>query len=141
MNQPFHRIGVTAAVVLGLGVLAPGAFAQTGAPAAQAPQQQAAPGMAQPDTGPAPSDSELKHFVAAALDVQHIARGAEPQIEAAKSAADRANLQQAAEKKMEAAVKKQHLSVQRYQQIAMVIQTNHSVQAKVNQMLRAKAQH
>lgn len=137
MNQQLKRISITAAMMLGAGVLAPAVFAQ--APAQQqTPTQQQVPTQAtpqsKPDLGPKPSQSELKHFVDAALDVQSIAKQAQPQIQAAKDSSQRVKIQKTAEKKMEAAVKTHHLSLHRYQQIAMAMQADPSIRDKVKKL-------
>lgn len=137
MIQRLHRLGAAAALTLGASVLAPLAFAQTPPPAQeQAPTQQA-PTQAAP--GPAPTNEELVDFAHAATDVVNIRKSTEPKLQAAKSDDARTKLQQAAEKQMEAAVRNHHLSVQRYEQIAMVVQTNAEVRQKVLQIMQNPA--
>lgn len=143
MTQHLKRIGIATAVIFGASVLAPAVFAQAPAQRQAPTQQQTSPQTApqnKPDLGPKPSDSELKHFVHAAMDVQSIAHQAQPKLQSAKDNADRVKIQQAAEKKMEAAVKTHHLSVHRYQQIAMAMQTDQSIRAKVNKLAQEEAQ-
>ncbi len=140
MNPRLHRTTIAAAVALGIGMLTPVAFAQTATPAQRsAPQQAPSQGKTaanQPDAGPTPTDAELKHFAHAAQDVQSIRQAAQPQIAKAKSPDARTQLQKTAEQKMEAAVRSHHLSVQRYEQIAMVAQTNKSVRAKLVKLMQ-----
>lgn len=137
MIQRLHRLGAAAALTLGASVLAPLAFAQTPPPAQeQAPTQQA-PTRAAP--GPAPTNEELVDFAHAATDVVNIRKSTEPKLQAAKSDDARTKLQQAAEKQMEAAVRNNHLSVLRYEQIAMVVQTNAEVRQKVLQIMQNPA--
>ncbi|HEU0195781.1 MAG TPA: DUF4168 domain-containing protein [Nevskiaceae bacterium] len=132
MTQQFHRAAIAAAALLSIGVLAPTAFAQTPAQA-PAPAQQPA---AKPNLGPAPSEAELKNFVGAAVDVNKISKAAIPQIQGAKGNAERTKLQQTAETKMQAAVHEHHLTVQRYQQIAMAVQTSPQLRKKANGILK-----
>lgn len=139
MIQRLHRLGAAAALTLGATVLAPLAFAQTPPPTQeQAPTQQA-PTQAAPNPGPAPTNEELVDFAHAATDVVNIRKSTEPKLQAAKSDDARTKLQQAAEKQMEAAVRNNHLSVQRYEQIAMVVQTNAEVRQKVLQIMQNPA--
>lgn len=148
MIKRYRRTAMSAALMLGASVLAPAALAQTmqsQAPQQPPPQQQApaqgqqsAPMMNKPDAGPAPSSSELKHFVNAALDVQAIGQQAQPKLKAATSKSDRIKLQQATEAKMKAAVQQHHLSVKRYQQIFVAMQTDNTVRQEVSKMVQAK---
>jgi uncharacterized membrane protein YhiD involved in acid resistance len=131
-----YKMGAAVTLALGIGMLAPAALARTATPA-----QQQAPGQAKttanrPDTGPTPTDAELKQFAHAAQDVQKIRQTAQPQIAKAKSANARTELQKTAEKKMEAAVRSHHLSVHRYEQIAMVAQTNRAIRAKLIKLMQ-----
>lgn len=136
MNLRLHRVGAAVAVALGVGMLAPVALAQT-QPAAQ-PQQAPSqnPATQSPSTGPAPTDAELQHFAQAAREVESIKQTAQPQIAQAKSADDRTKLQKSAEQKMEAAVRSNDLSVQRYEQIAMVAQTDSNVRNKLIKLMQ-----
>lgn len=138
MNGRFNRTGVAIAAALGIAMLAPTALAQT-QPAAppQAPAQNAA---AQPNTGPAPSDAEIKNFAGAVVDVQHIQQSMQPELAAAKTPDARTKLQQSAEKEMEAAVQSHQLTPQRYVQIATLAQTDDSVRAKIQKLLPAPPQ-
>lgn len=135
MNGRFNHTGVAIAAALGIAMLAPTALAQS-QPAAppQAPAQNAA---AQPSTGPAPSDTELKNFAGAVVDVQHIQQSMQPELAAAKTPDARTKLQQSAEKKMEAAVQSHQLTPQRYVQIANLAQTDDSVRTKIQKLLPA----
>lgn len=131
----FHKTGATLAVTIGLAVLAPVALAQT-QPAAQpqqAPQGNAPAG--QPAPGPAPNDAELKNFAHAALQVQSIKESVQPKLAAAKTPDDRTKVAAAAEKQMEAAVKSNQLSLQRYVQIASVVQNDSTVREKVQKLM------
>jgi len=64
----------------------------------------------------------------------------QPQLAAAKTPDDRTKLQQAAEKKMEAAVESHQLSPHRYVQIATLVQTDSTVRAKVQKLLPPQPQ-
>lgn len=134
MQPRLRRIGSAVAIAIGAAALAPLAFAQQH-PAAQsqAPTHAATPSAS--SAGPAPTDAELRDFAHAAKDVQYIREQAQPQIDIAKTPDDRAKLQLAAEHQMEAAVRNNHLTVQRYQQIAMAAQTNATIRTKVMKLL------
>lgn len=128
MIQRLQRAGVATAVTLGLAFSAPLALAQTppAAPPPQAPAQ-----AASSNTGPAPTDTELKEFAHAVLDVQALKNSLQPKLAAAATPAARQKIEQASEKQMEAVVRQHDLSVHRYVQIAKVVQTNNAVRAKV----------
>lgn len=136
MTHPAHK--TTLAVAVAATLLAPAVLAaQTPAPAQQAPATSSAPTQA--NTGPAPTDAELQHFARAAEDVIVIRKATEPKLAAAKDQTARTQLQQGAEKQMEAAIEQQHLSVQRYEQIAMVVQTDSTLRAKVMKLMETPA--
>jgi hypothetical protein len=125
--------GAAAAVTLGIAMLAPAAFAQTQpATPQQAPAQD---GNAASQAGPAPSDAELKQFAGAAVDVQGIRKSLQPQLESAQTADARTKLKAAAEKKMEAVVRSHQLSLQRYVQIANLVQTDSTIRARVQKLM------
>ncbi|HEX5488613.1 MAG TPA: DUF4168 domain-containing protein [Rhodanobacteraceae bacterium] len=133
MTGRLKRSGAAAAVTLGIAMLAPAALAQTQpATPQQAPAQDSA---ATPQTGPAPSDAELKQFAGAAVDVQGIRQSLQPQLESAQTADARTKLKASAEKKMEAAVRSHQLSLQRYVQIANLVQTDSTIRAKVQKLM------
>ena len=134
-----RRDGVAIAVALAVAMSAPAALAQTQpANPQQTPPANAA--AAQADTGPAPSDAELKNFAQAIVEVQGIKDSVQPQLATAKTPDDRTKLQQAAEKKMEAAVESHQLSPHRYVQIATLVQTDSTVRAKVQKLLPPQPQ-
>ena len=139
MIQSLQRTGAAAALTVAAALFASGAFAQAQPAPQQAPNPPAASAPAQPDTGPAPTSAELQQFANAASSVLDIRKATEPKLAAAKDANARTQLQQSAEKQMEAAVQQQHLTVQRYEQIAMVVQTDSSVRAKVIQLMQKPA--
>lgn len=137
MNGRLHPSRVAIAVALAVAMSAPAALAQT-QPAN--PQQTPNAAAAQADTGPAPSDAELKNFAQAIVEVQSIKDSVQPQLASAKTPDDRTKLQQAAEKKMEAAVESHQLSPHRYVQIANLVQTDSTVRAKVQKLLPPQPQ-
>lgn len=138
MTLRLHRKSVTLAVALGIAALTPAAFAQTPPPAQpQASTQATTAATNKPDTGSAPTSAELQHFADAARDVQSIKQSVQPQMAKARNADDRTKLKVAAEKKMEAAVREHHLSVHRYEQIAMAAQTDPSIRAKLMKLMQA----
>ncbi len=139
-----HTQGIIAAAgfALGAAALAPMALAQTSPaqptpPTGQNPQPATAPSRT--DTGPAPTDTELQHFARAAEDVIGIRQATEPKLAAAKDPGARTKVQQGAEKQMEAAIQQHHLSVRRYEQIAMVVQTDSTLRAKVMKLMGGPA--
>lgn len=134
MIGSLNRTGIAAAVSLAIAMLAPAALAQTQPAPQQAPSQDNA-AASQTDTGPAPSDTELKNFAGAVVDVQNIKNSLQPQLAAAKTADARTQLQQSGEKKMEAVVESHQLSPKRYVQIANLVQTDSSVRAKVQKFM------
>jgi len=138
MNGRFHRSSVALAVSLAMAMSAPAALAQT--QPATPPQTPPAATATQGDMGPAPNDTELKHFAQAIVEVQGIKDSVQPQLAAAKTPDDRTKLQQAAEKKMEAAVESNQLSPHRYVQIATLVQTDSTVRARVQKLLPPQPQ-
>ncbi|HEX7338712.1 MAG TPA: DUF4168 domain-containing protein [Rhodanobacteraceae bacterium] len=133
--MPCKKIS-TAALFLGVSLLASTAFAQTPHPTTQ-PQatsgQQAAVA--------APTDTELKNFAHAAEGIAGIKQTAQKQLMTAKDSSARTKLEQAAQQKMKATIVSNHLSVQRYIQIAKVVQTNQTVRAKVLKMIQPAPSH
>lgn len=83
------------------------------------------------DAGPPPGDAEVHHFVKAAMQVQAIKQQATQQFDTAKTDADRTRIRDDAEAKMEATIKQNQLTVARYNQIFIAMQTNDKVQQKV----------
>jgi hypothetical protein len=132
-----NRAGVATAVSLALAMLAPAALAQT-QPAA--PQQAPTQGTNAPEAGPAPNDTELKHFADAVVQVQNIRQSLQPQLAAAKTDDARTQLKADAEKKMEAAVTSNQLSLKRYVQIANLVQTDSTVRARVQKLMPPQPQ-
>lgn len=140
MNGRFNRLAAAAAVTLGIAMLAPAALAQTQPATPQQAPTQGNAAASQSDTGPAPSDTELKNFAQAIVQVQGIKDSLQPQLAAAQTADARTKLQQSAEKKMEAAVESHQLSPHRYVQIATLVQTDSTVRAKVQKLLPPEPQ-
>ncbi len=139
MTPRLHRKSTALAVALAMAALTPAAFAQAAQPAQQqAPTQAQAPAN-KPDTGPAPTTAELQQFADAARDVESIKQVAQPKIAKAKDADARTKLQMQAEKKMEAAVRSHHLTVKRYEQIAMAAQTDPSIRTKLMKLMQKPA--
>ena len=136
----------SAILLVGGILMAPAAIAQTttSQAAPQSTQQQpsatgkAAPPAMKPDTGPSPTDTELRHFVNAALAVQKIGKKVRPELKQAKTDTDRIKLQRQAEQKMKVAVRQHHLTVKRYQQIFVAMQSNKDIKRKVETLVRAK---
>lgn len=134
MIGSLNRTGIAAAVSLAIAMLAPAALAQTQPMPQQAsPQGNAA--ASQTDTGPAPSDTELKNFAGAVVDVQNIKNSLQPELASAKTPDDRTKLKASAEQKMESVVESHQLTPKRYVQIANLVQTDDSVRAKVQKFM------
>lgn len=136
MNRRLCWTRTALVAALGLALSAPVAFAQ----GQSAPPPQGAAPAGQADTGPAPSDAELQHFAKAVLQVQTIKNSLQPELANAKSANDRTQIEQSAEKKMEAAVRSNDLSPKRYVEIANVVQTDPAVRKKVQDMMPPQPQ-
>ena len=134
MIGSLNRTGIAAAVSLAIAMLAPAALAQTQPTPQQAPPQGNA-AASQTDTGPAPTDTELKNFAGAVVDVQNIKNSLQPELASAKTPDDRTKLKDSAEQKMEAVVESHQLSPKRYVQIANLVQTDSSVRAKVQKFM------
>lgn len=138
MKKRARYSAIATALMLSGVMVAPTVLAQ-GAPSAAAPQAaQTAPALKPQDAGPPPTDAELGHFVDAAFQVQAISNQARPQFDAAKTSADREKIKQAAEAKMETAVENDHLTVKRYKQIFVAMQTNDGVRKKVQALVQKK---
>lgn len=140
MNGRFNRLAAAAAVTLGIAMLAPAAFAQTQPATPQQAPSQGNPTANPSDTGPAPNDTELKHFADAAVQVQSIRQSLQPQLAAAATNDARTKLKATAEKQMETAVQSHQLSLERYVQIANLVQTDSTVRAKVQKLLPPQPQ-
>jgi hypothetical protein len=134
MIGSLNRTGIAAAVSLAIAMLAPAALAQTQPTPQQAPPQGNA-AASRTDTGPAPTDTELKNFAGAVVDVQNIKNSLQPELASAKTPDDRTKLKDSAEQKMEAVVESHQLSPKRYVQIANLVQTDSSVRAKVQKFM------
>jgi hypothetical protein len=134
-NGRLNRLAAAVAVTLGIAMLAPATFAQTEPATPQQTPSQSNPAANPSDTGPAPNDTELKHFANAVVEVQGIRQSLQPQLAAAKTDDARTQLKATAEKKMETAVRSNQLSLDRYVQIAKLVQTNSQVRARVQQLM------
>lgn len=84
----------------------------------------------------APTDQELQKFVAASKDVHKISNDSETKIKAAKSTEEAAKLDDEASGKMEAAVKKQGLTPDRYTEIYQAMQSDDKVKARVAELAK-----
>ena len=121
-----------------------GASGMTGAQTEMAPQ--ATPDATQPDTDAAPemaadfSDTQLEHFVDATMKMQEVRSDYIPQIEAAESDADKAELAQQAQTEMAAAVEAtEGLDVQTYNEIGRAAQADQALNARLVAMLQDRA--
>jgi hypothetical protein len=135
MNGRLNRLAAAVAVTQGIAMLAPATFAHTEPATPQQTPSQSNPVANPSDTGPAPNDTELKHFANAVVEVQGIRQSLQPQLAAAKTDDARTQLKATAEKKMETAVRSNQLSLDRYVQIAKLVQTNSQVRARVQQLM------
>lgn len=84
----------------------------------------------------APSDQELQKFVAASKEVHKISADSESKIKAAKTTEEAAKLDDAASDRMEAAVKKQGLTTDRYTEIYQAMQNDDKVKARVAELAK-----
>ena len=110
MKRPFRVIRI--ALLAGVGMsLAPIALAQTPAPDVQ----QRAPNVQQPT--PAYSDTELKTFAVAALEVLRINDVYLPKLKMAASPQEQQEVERTASDEMVKAVEKEGMSVTRYKEI------------------------
>ena len=114
-------------LLLGLVGLActPAAFSQA---TLQPPAEQAAPGY---------SDSELKSFAVAVLEVQRMNDTYVPKLESAKSPEEQQQLRQTASKEMVRAVEKEGMSVDKYKAILSDAQTNPAVAERVKEHMKS----
>lgn len=137
----FHRqLAIAMAMALGFGLSVP-AMAQTPAASQSAATVSKAPMKPiKPNVVPPPSQVELQHFVDAAFAVQKIGEQVRPQLKQAKNDQARIKLQRQAESRMKAAVRAQHLSVARYQQIYEAMQTEPAVKKQVEVLVKARRQ-
>lgn len=136
MNGRLNRLAAAVAVTLGIAMLAPATFAQTQPTTPQqTPPSQSNPAANPSDTGPAPNQTELKHFADAVVQVQSIRQSLQPQLAAATTPDARTKLKATAEKKMETVVKSNQLSLDRYVQIAKLVQTNSQIRARVQKLM------
>ncbi|WP_324944072.1 DUF4168 domain-containing protein [Dyella sp.] len=116
-------------------MLAPAALAQTQPTTQQQTPPPAGAAASRSDTGATPNDTELKHFADAVVEVQGIRQDLQPKLADAQSEGARTKLKAAAEKKMESAVKSNQLSLDRYVQIAKLVQTDSQIRARVQQLM------
>ncbi len=84
----------------------------------------------------APTDQELQQFVAASKDVHRIGTDSEAKIKAAKSTDEATRLDDEASARMEAAVKKQGLTPDRYTEIYNAMQSDDKVKARVAELAK-----
>ncbi len=85
---------------------------------------------------PAPTPAELDDFARAIIATGNIKRAARPGIEGATTAANRARLEQAATRRIKAAIRSDHLSVRRYLEIVAFVQAHPAAQAQVLGLLK-----
>lgn len=133
LNGRFDRAGIAAAVALAIAVAAPAAFAQNGTPQQTPPPANGAAPAA--NAGPAPSQAELQNFANAAVQVQGIRKSMQPQLADAQSADAQNQVKAATEKKMEAAVRENHLTLHRYVELANLVQTDSQVRSEVQKLM------
>ncbi len=88
----------------------------------------AAPTMAAPA---APTEAGLQKFVAASREVHKISTDSEAKVKAAKTTEEAAKLDDDAGERMEAAVKKQGLTSERYTEIYESMQSDDKVKTRI----------
>lgn len=124
MKRPFRVIRI--ALLAGIGMsLAPIALAQTPAPDVQ----QRAPNVQQPT--PAYSDTELKTFAVAALEVLRINDVYLPKLKMAASPQEQQEVERTASDEMVKAVEKEGMSVTRYKEIMSHAEAHPEIAARV----------
>ena len=82
------------------------------------------------------SDSELKSFAVAVLEVQRINDTYVPKLESAKSPEEQQQLRQTASQEMVRAVEKEGMSVDKYKEILSQAQADPAVAERVKQHMR-----
>lgn len=108
------------------------AFPQTTQQPGTATQQ---PGAAQ--TAPAYSDSELKSFAVAVLEVQRINDAYVQRLSTAATPEEQQQLRRSASQEMVRAVEKEGMSVDKYKEIMSHAQTNPAVAERVKEHIRS----
>lgn len=129
-----RSVGALLALLLAAAITASPALA---GPPTAAPGNSASAVTAGSDAGPAPTDAELDDFARAIVATGNIKRDASPGIEGAPTPADRTSLEQAATRKIKAAIRNNHLSVHRYLQIVAFVQAHPAAQKKVVALLKS----
>ncbi|MDT0499121.1 DUF4168 domain-containing protein [Algiphilus sp. W345] len=126
------RKHLTVGIVLASLATAPLAFAQLQEPASpQSPMTQT------PQVTPV-SEAEIDQFVASAQDVRRINAEVQPKLKAAGDAQAQTEIKQDAAENMKAAIEDNGLSVSRYQEIYLAMQTNPEVAQKVQSQLKTQ---
>lgn len=121
--------GAVAAAAMTLGFAAP-AIAQTAAP----------PAAQQPAPAAVPEES-LRSYAMAAIEVQRIGEAWEPRIQSAESAEQVEQLRQEAQSEMISAVEQEGLSVDEYNEIFTLTQTDPAAREQVIEyMMQADTQ-
>ncbi|MGH8147771.1 MAG: DUF4168 domain-containing protein [Rhodanobacteraceae bacterium] len=133
MPTRLHLLGVWILVILTAAIAASPALGGVRAPDPLHLTNRAA---ARADAGPAPTDTELDHFAHAIIATGNIKRAARPGIVNAPTPADRAKLDHATANAIKAAIRSNHLSVQRYLQIITFVQGHPATQMKVVALLK-----
>ena len=82
------------------------------------------------------SDTDLKSFVIAALEVERISDTYLPKLKAAKTPEEQQQVENAASREMVKAVENKGMSIDKYQEIATEAQANPAVAERVKQHIR-----
>jgi hypothetical protein len=121
----YARMSLLAILTLALSAAwMPAATAQTGGEQPQAPE-------ATQDL----TDQQLRTYAVAALEVRRISQSYQPALQAAKSEADQKAVQQEAVQKMTETIREKGLSVEEYNRITSVAQSDPGIASQVQQYM------
>jgi hypothetical protein len=82
------------------------------------------------------TDTELKSFALAALDVERISAAYRPKLEAAKTAVEEQEVRSAASNEMLEAIQKQGMTVDKYREISRQVRESPEIAQRVQRQLR-----
>lgn len=99
------------------------------------PAERSAPGL----SAPSYSDSELKSFAVAVLEVQRINNDYVPKLESAKSPEEQMQIRKTASQEMVRAVEKEGMSVEKYKEIMSQAETNPAIAERVKAHMQSSS--
>lgn len=130
MRTMIASMTLAAALAIGTGPIAGSAQAQQ-----QPPQQQQPMPQQQPPAQQQVSDQDLQVFASALQEVQKIVVAYSPRIEKAKDPAQAQKLHTEAQQRMADAVEAEGLSVEQYNQVAKLAETDEGVRNRIKRYL------